>query len=508
MSSAITNAGEALIALHQNRETGLIIDKFILANIPGVDPAAAVDRTEGKPVAENIVYEYAIPEEGKGYINPNQVVYSMLLGSDIGDFEFNWLGLYSSADDTVVAITYCPTLAKWKTAHPTMGNALTRNFMLEYSGLQATTQITVEASTWQIDFTTRQKGIDERERLSNRDIYGGACFFGDGYLIVNEEGSFTLQPGTGYVEGIRIDQVAKQDLAPTLPAEVFLDVALQPQGSDRLAIAQIVYADPGDYTDGTNDTHYGQKIAEIDAGGVVTDCRPKTLGGELGGVVAKKDHLHPEYENKADAGHVHTSADIIDLPTTPKKITHITTSGSYEVAADTKITEIWEWGAGGSGALETNANDAGGAGSGAFGRLRSKALKGETLSIHIGAPGAPGTTIPGHDGGDTYVESPSLGELGRAGGGKGGAAPRSAGGIWTDGALVPVFATNGSPGVSTSAELVDVSGNFYHQGGPAVLLGGVLVSGGANNSYSQGGSSSNVASFTSGKQGKVIIVEY
>jgi len=296
MSSAITNAGEALIALHQNRETGLVIDKYILANIPGVDPAAAVDRTEGKPAAENIVYEYAIPEEGKGYINPNQVVYSMLLGSDIGDFEFNWLGLYSSADDTVVAITYCPALSKWKTAHPTMGNALTRNFMLEYSGLQATTQITVEASTWQIDFTTRQKGIDGRERLSNRDIYGGACFFGDGYLIVNEEGTFTLQPGTGYVEGIRIDQVAEQNLAPALPAEVFLDVALQPQGSDRLAIAQIVYADPGDYTDGTNDTHYGQKIAEIDAVGVVTDCRPKTLGGELGGVVADKDHSHQTEE--------------------------------------------------------------------------------------------------------------------------------------------------------------------------------------------------------------------
>lgn len=49
MSSAITNAGEALIALKQNQEAPLIIDKFILANVAGVDPAAAVDRTEGKP---------------------------------------------------------------------------------------------------------------------------------------------------------------------------------------------------------------------------------------------------------------------------------------------------------------------------------------------------------------------------------------------------------------------------------------------------------------------------
>ena len=181
MSSAITNAGEALIALHQNQETGLVIDKFIIANVAGVDPAAAVDRAEGKPAAEDILLEYIIPAENKGYINPNQVVFSMLLGSDIGDFYFNWLGLYSSADDTVVAITYCPTLSKWKTAHPTMGNAITRNFMLEYSSIQDVTQIDVSADTWQIDFTARLKGIDERERMSNKDIYGEACFFGDGY---------------------------------------------------------------------------------------------------------------------------------------------------------------------------------------------------------------------------------------------------------------------------------------------------------------------------------------
>ncbi len=300
MSSAITNAGEALIALHQNQETGLVIDKFIIANVAGVDPAAAVDRAEGKPAAEDILLEYIIPAENKGYINPNQVVFSMLLGSDIGDFYFNWLGLYSSADDTVVAITYCPTLSKWKTAHPTMGNAITRNFMLEYSSIQDVTQIDVSADTWQIDFTARLKGIDERERMSNKDIYGEACFFGDGYLVINDADTFKLQPGTGYVEGIRIDQVAEQIINPgALPAEVFLDVALQPQGSDRVAIASVVFADPGDYADGTNDNHYGQKIADIDGDGVVTDFRPKSLGS-AGEMMAEKDHTHDEYEPKTN----------------------------------------------------------------------------------------------------------------------------------------------------------------------------------------------------------------
>ncbi|MCG2732084.1 phage tail protein [Pseudodesulfovibrio aespoeensis] len=320
MSSAITNAGEALIALHQNQETALVIDTFIVANVTGVDPAGPVDRAEGLPDPGDIVYQYTIPAENKGYINPNQVVYSMLLESDIGDFEFNWLGLYSSADDTVVAITYCPSLSKWKTAHPAMGNAITRNFMLEYTGLQATTQITVEASTWQIDFTARLKGIDERERLSNRDLYGRACFFDSGFLVVNDAGAFKVQPGTGYVEGIRIDQGAVQAISPgALPATVYLDVALQAQGSDRVAVAAVAFADPGDYTDATNDTHYGQPIAAIDAGGVVTDLRPtRAMGTGILAGVAGVDHTHDGY---ALEGHTHPTieTDYIDasalLPT-------------------------------------------------------------------------------------------------------------------------------------------------------------------------------------------------
>lgn len=236
----------------------------------------------------------------------------MLLTSDVGDFNFNWIGLYSSENDVVVAIAYLPTLSKWKTVHPTMGNALTRNFMLEYSGLADVTQIMVEASTWQIDFTARMKGIDERERLSNFDIYGGACFFDDGFLVVDDGGTFKLQPGLGYVEGIRIVQAAEQILAPALPAEVFLDVALQPQGSDRVAVVQVVYADPGDYVDGTNDNHYGQKIAEIGADRTITDFRPKTPGGELGDVYANKDHVHGEYANKVHS-HPSIETDYIDL---------------------------------------------------------------------------------------------------------------------------------------------------------------------------------------------------
>ncbi|MFV0422176.1 hypothetical protein [Oleidesulfovibrio sp.] len=44
--------------------------------MPDLNPDLPVDRTEGKPDAGQMVHTYAIPEEFKGYVNPNQVVYS------------------------------------------------------------------------------------------------------------------------------------------------------------------------------------------------------------------------------------------------------------------------------------------------------------------------------------------------------------------------------------------------------------------------------------------------
>lgn len=279
MATCITYAGETLIAQKQANGQTLTIDKFILAQVPGLDPNVAVDRAEGKPDAGQIVHEYVIPDEYKGFVNPNQVVYSMLLGSDLGNFTFNWLGLYSSADDVVVAISHLPDLDKIKTdpAQNITGNNLTRNILLEFSGAQTVTNITVETKTWQIDFTARLNGIDERMRKACRDIYGRNCFIKDAALINNDAGNFSLQGGFGYVEGIRLDFSTMPVMPGVLPKKIWLDVALQQQGSDKVPVVQVVFAPPAeekaDYMDSTNDAHYLVAIADIDSGGVVTDLR-------------------------------------------------------------------------------------------------------------------------------------------------------------------------------------------------------------------------------------------
>ena len=168
MSVIMTAAGEALKARLQAEGKPLVIDTFVFAHIPNLDPTEQL--TPGITVpTEQVVYAYPIPDEYRAYVNPNQVVYSALLGSDVGDWSFNWQGLVCSEYDTLIAAATFPTLEKRKYSGATgaAGNNLTRNFLLEFSGAKELTGITISADVWQLDFTIRLLGMDERERLSN-----------------------------------------------------------------------------------------------------------------------------------------------------------------------------------------------------------------------------------------------------------------------------------------------------------------------------------------------------
>ncbi|EGH48358.1 prophage PSPPH06, putative tail fiber protein, partial [Pseudomonas syringae pv. pisi str. 1704B] len=53
----------------------------------------------------------------QGYVNPNQVVYSLLMGTDIGDFDWNWIGLETS-EDVLLSVAYVPLQQKRKNVLP------------------------------------------------------------------------------------------------------------------------------------------------------------------------------------------------------------------------------------------------------------------------------------------------------------------------------------------------------------------------------------------------------
>lgn len=208
MSVIMTAAGEALKARLQAEGKPLVIDTFVFAHIPNLDPTEQL--TPGITVpTEQVVYTYPIPDEYRAYVNPNQVVYSALLGSDVGDWSFNWQGLVCSEYDTLIAAATFPTLEKRKYSGATgaAGNNLTRNFLLEFSGAKELTGITISADVWQLDFTIRLLGMDERERLSNFDLYGAGWFSGDGWKLARQAGSTPARRGSAmsaaYAPGLR-----------------------------------------------------------------------------------------------------------------------------------------------------------------------------------------------------------------------------------------------------------------------------------------------------------------
>lgn len=284
MGASITLAGESLIAQKHVAQQGLDVVRFIFANVPGLDPSSPVDRAAPKPAAGQIVHVYDIPDGNAGYVNPNQVVYSSQIGSDVGDWDFNWIGL-ESAEGTLFAVAYVPLQIKRRNIPPLqIGNNLTRNFLVAFDGAQALTGITIDASTWQHDFTVRLAGIDERERLSNRDVFGRACFFGSSLQVEKVGGVYQVKPGTAYVEGIRVQLSTALVIAPpAFPATAWLDVSLQRELSDVVANWQVVFAaDKADYTDSAGTKHFCVAIADLPNANTLTDRRSvEAISGPL-----------------------------------------------------------------------------------------------------------------------------------------------------------------------------------------------------------------------------------
>lgn len=272
----ITLAGESLVAQRKAAEQPLNITEFIFANIPGLDPNAPVNRSEPMPAAAHIVYQVSIPDWASGYVNPNQVVYSAQIGSDIGDWDYNWIGLQAD-DGTLFAASYVPLQQKRRNIPPLQtGNNITRNFLVAFDGAKAITGLTVDASTWQIDYTIRLFGIDERERLSNRDIYGRSAFFGTGFEVAIDSGVHQVKSGIGYGEGIRIENASHVSVSPPgFPTTLYLDCCLERQLSDVQGVWKVAFGtDLADYDDSVHTRHYLVPVAHLPDPNTVTDLRP------------------------------------------------------------------------------------------------------------------------------------------------------------------------------------------------------------------------------------------
>ncbi|EEI2532606.1 phage tail protein [Salmonella enterica subsp. enterica serovar Heidelberg] len=342
--TTITLAFEQWKAQQGTTGEPVLLDEFVFANVPGLDPDQPVDRNETLPPAEQIVHRQAVSR--KGVVNDNAVVHSVVLGADVGDFSFNWIGLLNKASGTLAMIVHAPLQQKLKTAEGQQGNVLTRSFLMEYNGAQAETGINTPAETWQIDFTARMAGMDERQRLENIDIFGAAAFFGDGYLVGKSGNQFYVTKGTGYVAGLRTTLAANLNITVTTrPVKVWLDVCWTGTLTSVWGVqSRITVADNlADYVQ-NGVQHYVFAVAGIDENGNITDLRPKgTLNEQQASDALRK---HEQSRNHPDAttrekGFVRLSSDTNSesesLAATPKAVKAAMDNANGRVPSDRKV---------------------------------------------------------------------------------------------------------------------------------------------------------------------------
>lgn len=272
----ITKAFESYKAQQEALLQSVELNEFVLANVPNLDPSQPIDREAGVPEA-HIVHVCDVHQSG--YINPNAVVYSITLDTTVGDFAFNWIGLRNKQSGVLCAVTHLLPISKYQSVVGVQnGNAITRSILMSYVGAQQTTGITVDASTWQIDFTARLHGIDEAERLSNRDHYGVASFFADGFEVYRHSGQVYCRQGLCYIEGVRSERLDNTLLTikPSTVQYVYVDTSWQGHITGRWqSVVELIVSDDerAHYVDTSGFLHYLTKVATIEADGTIIDER-------------------------------------------------------------------------------------------------------------------------------------------------------------------------------------------------------------------------------------------
>ncbi|CDH32336.1 phage tail protein [Xenorhabdus bovienii] len=275
MSSVITLDFEKWKAQQTAAGNPVMLDEFVFAYVPDLDPSQGINRDEKLPADNHIVHRQAVNKTGLA--SENAVAYSVTLGTEVGHFDFNWIGLLNKASGIIGMITHAPTQKKIKTANGLQGNVLTRSFLLEFAGAAKETAITTTAETWQIDFTARLSGIDEMQRLMNTDSYGEAAFFSDGFAVIRSGEQYTVKKGLAYVGGLRGGLEFDQTLNYLRNTRVYADFSYQGNLVSQWETAVKITAanDLKNYVDAAGYLHYVFAIARIDGDGNVTDLRPK-----------------------------------------------------------------------------------------------------------------------------------------------------------------------------------------------------------------------------------------
>ena len=277
MSQVITNAFETYWQGCLTDQVPVVLDEVVLADIPNLDITAPIDPNTGLPPQAQIVHRHPVDQRGR--INNNAVAYSIVMDTTVGNFSFNAMYLINKASGMVGMIVYKGRETKTKTdqATGTTGNSLVKSMLMEYDQAATATVTTVEAGTWQIDYSARLLGMDEQLRLQAIACFGSSAFFGDGFKLINKAGSYKVQPGVAMVGGLRIQLDAEQAITVgAKPVGVWVDVhragTILSRWDNHFEFKTST-TDLTDYTDSNGYRHYVAKLGVVQTDNTVTDKR-------------------------------------------------------------------------------------------------------------------------------------------------------------------------------------------------------------------------------------------
>lgn len=269
------------------------MNEMIFAHIPGLDPSQPINRGNGLPDVSLWVHQQDIDQVGK--LGDNALAYSVVIPGTVAEFTFNAIYL---RDKNVP--NSCGMVVHKAEETKENGMASTKSLVQAYDGAAQIAGITVDASTWQIDYQARLKGIEEDHRLACLDNYGHTAYV-DGFDVTQQAdpNKYKVTPGVVYVGGLR--GVLTQEVIQTVATKhngLYVDVVRQGTAlsvwENKVTIA-VSETELTDYVDGNGDQHYVAKLAGINADGSVVDWRVK---GGLDEHVADSDP-HGQYAKKS-----------------------------------------------------------------------------------------------------------------------------------------------------------------------------------------------------------------
>ncbi|MFM4678903.1 phage tail protein [Aeromonas media] len=288
MSQVITNAFEQYWQSSLAAEQPVVLDEFILADIPNLDITAPIDPDTVLPPESQIVHRQSVDQRGR--INNNAVAYTIVMDTTVGDFSFNAMYLRNKQNGVIGMIVYKGRETKLKTDQTTgqTGNSLVKSMLMGYDQAAEATLTNVDAGTWQIDYAARLRGMDEDIRQLQADLYGHHTFVGDGFKVVETDGAFQVTPGVAIVGGLRVELKQPEVIYPgTTPIGVWVDVhrsgSLLSEHQNHFTIITSV-ADLTDHVDGNGYQHFVAKLGTVQADSTVIDGRGQGGSGVSGAI--------------------------------------------------------------------------------------------------------------------------------------------------------------------------------------------------------------------------------